>query len=128
MAALAEKEAELAAFREALGKQLSAARAEGIAVGWTDGYDEGVKRGQEQRIDRDEIFNEGRTLGRVEGEEVFRKKVAAVAGEMHKVIVESVPIRTHFMGCYKIHPECAVRALGRTAGLTQRPVGLYAAG
>jgi osmoprotectant transport system permease protein len=55
--------------------------------------------------------------GRAEGEEMVRRRVAAVSQEMYKVIMENAPIRAHFKGCFKIHPECAVKAVGRSAGL-----------
>ena len=76
----------------------------------------------------EETIAAGRELGRQEGEELIRKRVHAVSVEMYKVIQESTPLRSHFKGCYVIHPECAVKALGRSAGLVTRPVGLSRAG
>ena len=109
------------AQREAEKKTAAAvtkAREEGEATGWNEGYDEGVKRSQGSTVtDPDsDLFIEGRALGRREGEELVTRRVAAVATEIHRTIVESAPIRSHFNGCSKIHPECAVRSVGRSVG------------
>lgn len=123
------------AHKKELAKKVAAAaaeaREEGEATGWQEGYDEGIKRGQSNVVGVADAnaFTEGRAAGRAEGEEMIRRRVGAVSVELYKTIVESTPIRSHFNGCYKIHPECAVKALQRSAGIPARPgIGLSRAG
>ena len=109
------------AQREAAKKTAAAvakARDEGEAIGWQTGYDDALKQAaHDPAADPDsDLFIEGRALGRREGEALVTRRVAAVATEIHRTIVESTPIRTHFNGCYKIHPECSVRSVARSVG------------
>lgn len=98
------------------------AREEAAATAWQEGYDSGVERGQASAADG-EGFANGREVGRREGEEFMTRRVAGVSTELYRVIVESTPIRTHFNGCYRIHSECAVRAVAQSAGVMVRPRG-----
>jgi hypothetical protein len=89
---------------------------------WQAGYDEGIAAGQQSN----EAYAEGRSLGRLEGEERLRKHIALVGAEMTKVILQNQPIRGHFNGCYTVHPECVVKAMTRSAGIIQPPRGYTA--
>jgi len=105
-------------------------QAEASEESWTTGYDEGIKRGRAEQIadmEREgggDAFSKGRAVGRAEGEDMVRRRMAAISIEMLRVIKESTPIRSHFNGCYKIHPECAVKALGRSVGIGDRLVNV----
>jgi len=113
---------ELARLRKRV-EVLEGERLDVEAQGWQIGYDEGISRGR----DPQEAFAEGRALGRQEGEDLIRARVERVGVELYRAITSNAAIRPHFKGCYQIHPECVVKAMGRSAGITLKPIGWSAA-
>jgi hypothetical protein len=107
----------------AVAEAYSEGRTAGMDEAWQTGYEEGMTNGR----DANTAFADGQALGRDQGEELVRKRVAAVSTEMLRVIQQAAPLRSHFNGCYQIHPECAVKALTRSAGIVPVRRGLASA-
>lgn len=94
---------------------------------WQEGYDEGIRVGSEaataeikrRMVDAGgEPYLKGREIGRREGEDLVRRHAIRVAAELTRAIRDGSPIRAHFSGCYRVHPECAVKSLIQGIGVT----------
>lgn len=127
-----QREAIVAARKMALDEGYKKGLAEGhdkAELEWQTGYDEGVRVTTETIAasheaslvaigDGDDPYAKGLVEGRVQGETAARRHVEEVAGAIFRVIRSESPIKSHFQGCYKIHPDCAVRAVAQSIGVT----------